>query len=1247
MPRPGLVVGLGGTGQWVLTWLKRDLELSNQGNMPENVRLLEIDTATRLEAGAARVSASGQKEEAAVVGGVRLSDDEFIYVGGDSRPYAELVKSGHYRQIRQWYQSEKWLSTQTPATFILDDGAGRLRQFGRMAVFKDILGQETNSVLWRAFRAALEGVRSATNEQRRLEIMVVGSFAGGTGSGMFIDISLILRMLAQQMGIHHVLRGYFALPSVFTTAPDSEMRARSFAAWRELNRFMVVAPDFPMPEIEYVEDQPTFRISPDQRLFDACYLVDGKRAGKPIADEAKYGVFPMMAESISAILDEEAGTAYTQWITTNLANEYARRPETPMYSAVGAYTVQVPAHYVQQVSSHVFAQDVLLKLLSPRIKPDEDGRLLARGADRLLALAAPDKNLEDRGFAGRTRARSLYDKDVDFENKTAKPSNFTRRIAQLVEIASDQGKRANLVNQLASAGGADPKSNAVTAAWTTYFPDLGSDPTFEAIRRDVSGYMSYNVLAQYGRREGQKEEDVRNNFKKIPADLRDRFGGVTSTMEEVEEYYGKCGDSLKSVERVQLIMFRQVVNLRLLEILNGRSDDPIIARSGKLGYAWDYFDGAAQELNYFLTLMHDVKRRREEIKPQLKIAGLEAQSRKLMESNAGKKLFWFFESPQVKGSENSFLLATQRGVDLRREDILHFFVVETARAMLEIVTQVRDQIQDWVWHLSTGDDTRDIPGLWNGVLKSMKDVRNAHSYDSSTPKVQKLVAEEAITMNEADLAQVLAHWKWNAVYRGDNPPSLELMAEILPEAAGDETLVLKEPSGEETSANRYLAGVQNQSDLLGLVNRRFSGLVVRTFVADQIKREFKSPETFAREVAEVSAEPLFDGAPGNNPRKKSNLIRVKTDSNDPYFIGEKGLEGILRGTHKLDRAIRDDTYGIQVVQSENPYKLTLVRTDDLYQFDHFAAWSACLQAYASHMDVKGLPLDPVLMQNFAAEGRAVDFERRLMKRKGRTYKPLHPRVVMLLENQNALRQFAYLGMLGLLDTEETRRTFRWVLHWELDGDPIDIWLTRGWNADEDAAQRVKPDIMHALHGYVIGGASKEPDRNIEIDYDEVQRFIDLRMEEIGAKGQAKMLDDNLKGGFIMSLKKLAYKRPQDEDLSKENILRQDMADLAAVFELILKDEQELAQSRVPKTSGPSAPKSTSSMFATYTPEPAPKKPAAKKTTATTKQTTSPAKTSSTAKKPASSAKTTTTASKTGTAAKKPAATTKKPKPAEE
>ena len=108
MPRPGLVVGLGGTGQWALTWLKRDLLLSNNGRPPDNIRLLSLDTTTQLEAGARRVTASGTEEEAAEIGGVMLDKGEFIHVGGDSMPIARRVQQGKLprRQIQLFFTTE-------------------------------------------------------------------------------------------------------------------------------------------------------------------------------------------------------------------------------------------------------------------------------------------------------------------------------------------------------------------------------------------------------------------------------------------------------------------------------------------------------------------------------------------------------------------------------------------------------------------------------------------------------------------------------------------------------------------------------------------------------------------------------------------------------------------------------------------------------------------------------------------------------------------------------------------------------------------------------------------------------------------------------------------------------------------------------------------------------------------------------------------------------------------------------------
>lgn len=1140
MSRPGLIVGLGGTGQWVLTWLKRDLLLSNNGRMPSNIKLLAIDTATQLEAGASRIAAGGTREEGAEIGSVSLDKSEFIYIGGDSKPIAERVRDGKLRQIGQWYKAQQWLDSQAPATFILDDGAGRIRQFGRMAIFKDILGQEASSVTWRAFRSALEAVRGSTDEQRRLEIMVVGSFAGGTGSGMFLDVSLILRLLAQQQNVHHVLRGFFALPSVFTNAPDRDMKARTFAAWRELNRFMVINSDFPMPLIEYVENSKTFSIQPRERIFDACYLVDGRRGGRPLADEAKFGVFPMMAEVISAILDEQAGTAYTQWIFTNLAPEYTKRPDMPMYSAVGAYTIQVPAHFVQEYSRHLLGQEMIKSILQPKVEADKFERLTAQGAERHLALAAPDRNREDPNTGGFRRRRAFFSGDTAYDGQRAVSSVFMKRIANLNEQSDDENTRAVVASRLAAA------SVKSADSWAAYFPDLGDDPAFGPIQAAVRNEMAYDVRKTYSRGEKEKRPDFETRLRGLEDDLNARLGGTNASG---EEYYGATGEALAEVQRAQMVLFRRLLRLRLLDMLMGRSDNALTARSGKLGYAWDFFNGVVREYEAFLNLLHDVYERRKNDKPEIRMIGRFKQKEKQLAATRGKKLLFVLEHPKEKGAETEFLSSQQALVDLRREDILHHYVEATAREMKASVEEVRDSIQSWIWHLSTGDDASGLPGLWDKVRESKKGIEDAHSFDTRTPRVQRLLKDQAIPVDDDELAKALSRWGWSATYEG-SPPRLRLTAQILPEDEGEATAELEDPSRAPAGERRLLIGERNRDKLLELAQRPFAGVVARTTVNEAVKEAYPNPKRLADEVANVTAEPLFDGDPQASPRRKSNLIRVSSDENDAYFAGINGLQGELRGIHNVDREVRDDTYGIQVVGSENPYKLTFVRTDDLYEYDQFSAWEECRDAYEDHMDRTARLLDPVLLQNFAAEGRSVTFERRLTQEPyNRPYRPLHPRVVMLLEDPTALRQFFYLGMLGKIRPKEERDVYRWQLDWEKSTGPQSFWLTRGWNRDRDEDSRPRPDIFSAIHGYVVMRRTQQAGRNDAIDAEFAQRLIETELAQLGREGEVGLLESHLKPrGLVGGLEARAY----DPDVP-ERVAHEDYLDLAMVARMMIQD----------------------------------------------------------------------------------------------
>lgn len=1152
MTRPALIVGLGGTGQWVLTWLKRDLMLANKGKVPDNIRLLSIDTATMLEAGQTRVTADQREEKAAEVGGVTLDSAEFVYIGGDSRPLAQEVLKDKHPQLRRWYRAKFWLDTQPPAVFVLDNGAGRIRQFGRLAIYKDIMGGDSSRRLWNTFRYAIQTAGQKTDQQRRLEIIVVGSFAGGTGSGMFLDVALILRKLAKEVSPHHVLRGFFALPGVFTSNPSRDMKARTFAAWRELNRFMVIDSQFPMASINYSEGDSTYKVEPQDRIFDACYLVEGKRGDAQLSAEARFGVFPMISEVISAILDEKAGQVYSDWVYTNLAEVYSKNTKTPMYSAIGAYTVQVPADYVEVVSSHAFGQEMLLRLLGPDIAPDKESkRLSAEGALRHLTLSGKANNLEDKGFAGRERSATFMTSDSVYEGQVGRPSIFMVREDTLLREARERGMLPQVIERLARAGTA---GGGGAEGWIRFYPEFGDDPQFAELLKKVYEHTRLNLVTAFSRREKEKAEDFQKRIIQLDPLVREKFGASKIGGEEMVEYDGTFGDTLRQVHDTQLIIFRQMLRLRLLALLMGRDANPLIARSGKLGYTWDYFDGVVSDLDWFLKhVMDGVAKRRAELRPGIDAEIRNRKAEDYLLKVKDKKFLGFWESPAVRKAENLYLRTEQEKMDIRREDILHRYVVGTLRAMRAAAEQARDAVQSWIWHLSTGDPASSLPGLWNSMLDSEGKVKEAHGWDTSAGNVQRLVADATLPVTEEDLAKILGRWQWTAGFSGDR---LSLGVNLLPEIASHDPIELTNPAAEDSFQRRADLGQRNSARLLGLARRTYTGRVDATKVSEVIIQEYgrDGGVKFANDIARVKAEPLFVGGTTGEPKRRSNLIRVMAPTNDTFFTGSQSVESELRRLEQLPEDKVTEEYGIQVVGSENPFKLTLVRSNDLYNYNDFKAWEECQGAYADHMnDSEGL-MQPVNLHNFAAEANAVRIEQRLVNEERKEYRPLHPRVVVLLENPEPVSQFYYFKILEKIREVDTRADHHWELNWERKAGPETIYLTKPWKVD-DAGDSPKPDIINAIHGYAIRQKTYQPGSSLSVDVDFARRYLDEAMKEAGNEAVCDVLREELDGeGLIRGLEREAV-NADNEDI----IERPDLYDLALVFRTMARDELERRQ----------------------------------------------------------------------------------------
>ena len=117
---------MGGTGQWVLTYVKKSL-VETYGKVPDTVQLLAFDTTSDQS----DASVESEKEEQAQVGNITLDPGEFVFLGGNIRRICEEIgREDKHKHIGSWLQAKYYLNAQDDDSYEISKGAGRRRPFG-------------------------------------------------------------------------------------------------------------------------------------------------------------------------------------------------------------------------------------------------------------------------------------------------------------------------------------------------------------------------------------------------------------------------------------------------------------------------------------------------------------------------------------------------------------------------------------------------------------------------------------------------------------------------------------------------------------------------------------------------------------------------------------------------------------------------------------------------------------------------------------------------------------------------------------------------------------------------------------------------------------------------------------------------------------------------------------------------------------------------------------------------------------
>lgn len=218
---PTLIIGLGGVGCKIAFKTFEKIKEEDR----DEIKVLGFDTNIN-DLGKLRVK----------------YDKQLIQTSPAGHTVGSYLKQSIAKNDKEWHPMN---NTILQKNFV--DGAGQVRAVSRLA-------------LMAAMRmGVMQRVENTINELRQLNenrfqtnvrVIIISSHAGGTGSGIFLQVGLYLRdLLVEHFHINDALiRGIFLMPSVFTDIlpPDQRrnVQANGYAAMKELNAIFRAAAGF-------------------------------------------------------------------------------------------------------------------------------------------------------------------------------------------------------------------------------------------------------------------------------------------------------------------------------------------------------------------------------------------------------------------------------------------------------------------------------------------------------------------------------------------------------------------------------------------------------------------------------------------------------------------------------------------------------------------------------------------------------------------------------------------------------------------------------------------------------------------------------------------------------------------------------------------------------------------------------------------------------------------------------------------
>lgn len=354
---PTIIIGLGGTGKEVLLRIRRQF-VEKYGAISEfpiiSYLYIDTDNAPSEESGIAR-------ERDFLINEIDFQPNEKIF--------QPVNPSDYIYRIQDVPNIKEWLSTtgEIGKLGTMNTGAGQIRPAARLAFFHnhdEIVSKLTSAKSRITDSRSINSVKEIHKIKNvntdKINVYVITSVSGGTGSGMFIDMGFLIRNIFRNQAVSTC---YIVLPKIFQTYGKERVYANGYAALKEfeyynlINTFKVT-----WKKNEMHEFQPG--------VYDDTYIIDGENSKNlSLSEQNNRDIYKMLADTIFNDFSNSDFANYKRGVRVNLVqykqrlwpddnsvsdNTYSRK-----YSTLGQSTISIPVDRIITSCAYKLCEEII------------------------------------------------------------------------------------------------------------------------------------------------------------------------------------------------------------------------------------------------------------------------------------------------------------------------------------------------------------------------------------------------------------------------------------------------------------------------------------------------------------------------------------------------------------------------------------------------------------------------------------------------------------------------------------------------------------------------------------------------------------------------------------------------------------------------------------------------------------------------------------------------------------------------